>query len=366
MLSETKQDVIISLQPEIDFSQDMLRNEYGAIRSRFVRGCYFSGNIVLSDVVDLFKEWKNDAEYFILRGTLEHTQKTFNSVNDCVGSEYIYRFIKASKRGNDVYRYLVNEKLKPLDKIRNITFFKDDWGDKNTKFLFVTLTYDTKRCDVRAAWENIGKDYHLFYTKLCKEYGEFEFFRTWESTKNFYPHVHILIGFKDTAFPVFIHTNKKGKRSFRIPRRDKDKISSFWHSNIDVRGIDNTGNAVKELTKYVTKDLCSDKGNKTNAMIWMFRKQSYAVSKGFVALIDSNFGKEIDISEPSNSDLIKSVMCNCNQDAKNWEFIGILRGEKLGFSAEMWVVDVKKPPPRVVDLLIYEYNRWNVLHRGRY
>lgn len=117
-MSETKQDVIISLQPEIDFSQDMLRNEYGAIRSRFVRGCYFSGNIVLSDVVDLFKEWKNDAEYFILRGTLEHTQKTFNSVNDCVGSEYIYRFIKASKRGNDVYRYLVNEKLKPLDKMK--------------------------------------------------------------------------------------------------------------------------------------------------------------------------------------------------------------------------------------------------------
>ena len=354
----------------LDFDLDSFCNEYGAIRSKFVRGHFFSGDIDLSNVVDLFKTWKNDSEYFILRGMYHYLQKSLDGISDCIISDYCYKFIKASKRGNDVYRYLVNKKLAPLNEIRDITFFKDDWGVKKTNLLFVTLTYDTNRCDVKTAWENIGIDYHLFCTKLRKKYGDVEFFRTWESTQNYYPHVHVLIGFKDKSFPVFINTckkgKKKGKRSFRIPNSDKNRISSFWHSNTDIQGVDNTKNAIQELTKYITKDLCSDKGNKTNSMIWLFRKQSYAISRGFIGLIDGEFGKDIDLKEPSNSEFIKENMCNCNRQVEKWDFIGILRGEQLGFSSKIWVVDVKKPPPKVVSLLIYEHERWQALHGGRY
>lgn len=360
---------IISISENSLFGQEF-RNSYGSIRGSKVRNQFDVGNIILPDVIDLYEEWMKDDEYLILKGVKDRIQESFDDegklldCNDVVLSNTVYRFIKASKRGNDVYQYLVGKKLKPLNDLPDVTFFKDDWGVKNTSLLFVTLTYDTKRCDEVTAWENIGKDFHLFYTKLRQEYGDFEYFRTWESTKNCYPHAHILIAFKKKSFPVFIHTDKDGHRTFRIPKADKDKIASFWHSNVDVQGVNGTKDAIDELTKYVTKDLCSDKGHKTNAMIWLFGKQSYAITKGFVSLIKNCFAcvtEEVDVGEPSMDDLINSDMCNCNNDVHDWKFVGVLRGRQLGFSGSMWVVDVEKPPPKLNDLIQKEALRWNSL-----
>ena len=359
------------------FGQEF-RNEYGSIRWGKVRGQYSLGSIILPDVLDIFEEWRKDSEYIVMRGTKNYIQETlfFNPETleypSCVYPdsypEHVYRFIKASKRGNDVYQYLVKKRLKPLDDLPDITFFRDNWGDKHTSLLFVTLTYDTKRCDESTAWKNIGKDYHLFYTKLRQEYGDIEYFRTWESTGHFYPHAHVLIAFKGKSFPVFIHKDKDGKRSFRIPQHDKDKIASFWHSNVDVQGVNGTKDAIDELTKYVTKDLCSDKGNKTNAMICLFRRQSYAITRGFVSLIKNSFAKvteEIDVGDVETFDLIKDEMCNCNNDFYKWEFIGVLRGIRLRISSEVWVIDVKKPPPSLVDLIVHEQKRWKANHPDR-
>jgi hypothetical protein len=341
-----------------------VRNPYGSIRWGKVRHLFSKNEIVLPDMVDIYKEWMKDDEYLILRGTKDVIQERLGGLEPYITSSFVYRFIKASKRGNDVYQYLIKKRLEPLNDLPDITFFKDNWGEKNTNLLFVTLTYDTKRCDEKTAWENIGKDYHLFYTKLRQEYGDIEYFRTWESTGHFYPHAHILIGFKDKTFPVFIHTNKEGQRSFRIPTHEKDKIASFWHSNVDVQGVSNTKDAIDELTKYVTKDLCSDKGHKTNAMICLFRRQSYAITKGFVSLVQNCFAKvteENRIEDVGNFDLIKDVMCNCNNEVKDWHFVGVLRGKQLGFSGVLWVVDVEKPPPDVLDLILKEEIRWNAL-----
>jgi len=372
----TEQQQLIPPEPESLFG-DEFRNEYGSIRNCFVRSHYFTDQIVLEDVVDLFREWKDDSEYFILRSVYSIHQETFKRdassylgnvgiINNYI-TDYKYKFIKASKRGNDVYRYLVNKKLNPLSELSNVTFFKDDWGVKQTSLLFVTLTYDTNRCDVNTAWANIGDEYHLFINNLRKQYGHIEVFRTWESTKGYYPHVHALIGFKDNSFHVHVHTDKNKKRSFRIPTNDKNKISTYWHSHIDVQGVNNTEDAIDELTKYITKDLCSNKGNKTNSMIWLFRKQSYSVSKGFVGLIKGQFAEVMEsakVEDVKSGDLIKDLMSNCNRDVEKWEFVGILRGVQLGFSSCMWSIDIKKPPPRVVDLLINEHNRWNALHGG--
>jgi hypothetical protein len=347
-----------------------VRNPYGSIRWGKVRYVFSKNQIVLPDIVDLYKEWMKDDEYLILRGTKNHIQEVFNEdgrildCNDRLIPSFVYRFVKASKRGNDVYQYLIKKRLKPLKDLPDVTFFKGDWGDKHTNLLFITLTYDTKRCDEKTAWENIGKDYHLFYTKMRQEYGDIEYFRTWESTGHFYPHAHILIAFKDKTFPVFVHTNNEGRRSFRIPTYEKDKIASFWHSNVDVQGVSNTKDAIDELTKYVTKDLCSDKGHKTNAMICLFRRQSYAITKGFVSLVKNSFAKvteENHIEDVGNFDLIKDVMCNCNNEVKDWHFMGVLRGKQLGFSSALWVVDVERPPPNVLDLILKEEIRWNTL-----
>jgi len=355
--------VLSSPVPTSDFSdiEDCFKNEYGAIRSCLVRRFYTIGTINLKEVVELFKEWKNEHEYIILRGEQTNVQSCIDLTDSHVSYDYIYRFVKASKRGNDVYRYLVSKKLKKLNELKNIPQFNENWGIKKTNVLFVTLTYDTNRCDVKTAWENIGDEYHLFCNNLRKQYGHIEIFRTWESTENNYPHVHAMIVFKDILFDVFSYVNKKGKKIFIVSKKENKKISGYWHSYVDIQGVENTQGATKELTKYITKDLCSEKGDKTNAMIWLFRKQSYAISKGFAESIGGTDGKNLNLSEPTNAEFINE-MCNCNSPVVNWEFIGLLKGAQLKISENIWVADVKKPPPKVIELIERERIRWQEFH----
>lgn len=360
-----KQELMAPVPVEPELYGDDLRNDYGAIRNKFVRSHYFSDRIRLSDVVNLFKEWQQDSEYFILQRIAQHSQETLlqDTTLNHIESRYEYKFIKASKRGNDVYQHLVSKKLEyKISDLPNVIFFDEHSVDKSTCLLFVTLTYNAKKCDINTAWTNIGKEFHLFHNNLRKKYGCVEIFRTWESTQNYYPHVHCMILFWEHEFKVLEHKDKDGRTSYRIPYKDMKDIAKYWHSNVDVQAVEDTHSCVKELTKYITKDLCSSKGDKTNSMIWLFRKQGYSVSKGFK---DAIKGWCIDFSEPTAYDLIDQ-MSNCNRDLDKWEFVGILRGAQLGFSPDMWCVDLKKPPPLVSEMIERERIRWGELHGGKY
>ncbi|GAG63551.1 unnamed protein product, partial [marine sediment metagenome] len=291
----------------------------------------------------------DDPEYYCIEGDLDPAcEKKL--------PPHLYRFVLASKRGNGVYKSLVEEKLKPLQQLQNIHLFNDEWGVKSTNCIFVTLTYDPARCGIDSAWDNIGVEFHLFCNNLKKQYGKIEVFRTWESNQNFYPHVHAIIIFGDKkkgCFNVFNHKDK-----CRISTGAKDKISSYWHSLVDIQGVQDTQGTIKELVKYITKDLCSSKGDKTNAMIWYHRKQSYGITKGFEDLV----GSELNDIEPSS--LLQRNMSNCNSQYYTWKFLGILRGVDLRLSSEMWTVDLVKPPPRVMDMLKLEQERWAMSRRG--
>jgi hypothetical protein len=345
-------------------------NEYGAIRRKEVRNIFYKHGLNDQKIVDLYTKWRDDPEYLVLCGLTqdpyEQERLIRMDVADLIGQDSwylppkyydIYRFIKASKRGNDVYKYLVDKKLKPLQDLPNFIFFEDHSEDKRACLLFLTLTYDPKRCDHHTAWENIGKEFHLFCNNLRKKYGKIEFFRTWESTNHYYPHVHIVILFWEKNFIVIPHEDKTGKISYRIPYKDKQEIAKHWHSWIDIEAVKDTEGAVKELTKYITKDLCSNKGDLTNAMIWFHGKQGYSISKGFVKSI---WNWNIDFNEPTNTDLI-TEMCNCNHEGVEWEFVGFLRGQYLGFSPDIWMVDLKKPPPKIVELIENEVIRQRTL-----
>jgi hypothetical protein len=365
---------------ELPDYEEFYTNEYGAIRRKKVRDVFFTQGLKNHEIVDLYRNWRDDPEFFILRGIVpdRYEQERLIRLDTAelmdqdtwylpVEEDYLYRFIKASKRGNDVYKYLVEKKLTPLQKLSNIAFFNDHSEDKRTCLLFLTLTYDPKKCDHHTAWKNIGSEFHLFCNNLRKKYGKIEFFRTWESTNHYYPHVHIVMLFWEKNFVVIPHKDKDGKLSYRIPYKDKQEIAKHWHSWVDVEAVKDTDGAVKELTKYITKDLCSNKGDLTNAMIWFHGKQGYSVSKGFIESI-WNWNLTIDywntdFKEPTNRDLI-TEMCNCNHDVVKWEFIGILRGHDLGFSPDIWCVDLKKPPPKVLDLIKNEFIRWKSLHGG--
>lgn len=340
-----------------------VRNDYGSLRWGKIRGQYRYGYIDLVDVIDIYEEWRDDSEFIVRKGKRNIVVKDPEG-NDVPTWENVFRFTKASKRGNDVYRYLIDEKLKPLTELPNIKFFKEDWGEKNSKFLFVTLTFDTKKCNEAEAWAHIGEEYHLFYTKMRQEYGDFEYFRAWEATGHCYPHAHVLIAFKDKVFPVFVHEVDDGKRSYRIPKNEKDKIASFWHSHVDVQAVNDTGGAIGELTKYITKDLCSLKGAKTNAMLSLFRRQSYAITEGFTAFVKGSFVDTGNMGDVGVFDLDTFVMCNCNNDIYDWEYLGVFRGLILNISSDIWFADVKKPPSALIHMVNNERRQWAKEHSG--
>lgn len=326
-----------------------LANEYGILRLKAVRAAYFSeGALSLPDVVNCYKEWRDTSEHIILAYTEEYDMglgpiRTYTE--DC------YLCIKASKKGNDVYKSLLKKKWRQVQELNDVTFFKENWGVKKTSMLSVTLTYNTSRSPVEAAWITHGEEWHLFLAKLKQEYGDVEFIRVWESGKNFYPHCHAVIVFKEHQFQVWEQKNNDDSRKWRISDKDTAKIGSFWHSFADVSAVSDTGLALSHLAKYLTKDLMSEKGDKTNAMTWLFRKQTYAISHKFFALINAQLAPEL-MKEPSTGDLITNVLANCNKD---FELIGIWPSRLLKLESTKWYHIMKKPPPGVLVFIRTEY-----------
>jgi len=356
--------VFVDSIEDSDFGLEF-RNIYGCLRWNKIHSAFLCNDVSVEDVYSLYQEWVDDTEYLVMQGK--------------ISGETI--FLKASKRGNDVYQRLVEDKLSPLNDVVEHVHYMDDFHNEQhyTKLLFLTLTQDTKKCGLITAWDNIGPDWNRFLSNLRKQFGKIEFFRTWESTKKGYPHIHVLVGFVDARFPVLRHVAKKGKDkgkvTFRIPFNYVEKIQSYWHSHIDVQCVAETKGAVRELTKYITKDLCSKKGYNTNAMICLFNKQSYAVSKNFLTLLEAKFDSKgfarlkgllnYDFTEPDNN-LLLSALYNSNHDGESWEFVGVLRGKHLGFGDVSWVVRVKEPPPKIKDLVDFERERQFALERDRY
>ena len=321
----------------------------------------------MDDVPDYYKMWRDDHEYFCLEADIPYIENIDiggdsyfyarypDHYRGLVKTRHAYKFVKMAKRGNDVYRFLVSRKFHDVfDKLPNIVFFDEDWGVKETHILFLTLTYNPDRCSVATAWDNIGTEWDNFKKRLYKEYGKISCFRTWESTKHYYPHIHAVVIFTQNKFPVFVHESKKdGKKKFRIAKHEKDKIASFWHSHIDIQGVSNTEGTIHELKKYITKDLCSKKGDITNFGKWLFRKQSFAISKNFVKLLSNNLvDKKLD--DVKEDDLMKREMANSHQLNVKWEFVGVFRGKQLGFNDKVWVAQLDNPPPEIHELIAIE------------
>lgn len=326
-----------------------LVNDYGTLRLKAVRCAYFNEQVVdLPGVVNLYKEWRDTSEHIVLSYDEEY-QMDLHGIQSYTETQYMC--IKAAKKGNDVYRYLLKKKWRQVEELRDVTFFNEKWKAKETSMLSITLTYNTSRSQVDAAWITHGEEWHLFLAKLTQEYGPVEFIRVWEAHNNFYPHCHAVIVFKKHKFPVWEQKNSNGSRKFRISEHDAAKIGSFWHSFSDISAVSNTGTALNHLSKYLTKELMSEKGNKTNAMTWLFRKQTYAISHKFFAIIEAQLSADL-MKEPQTGDLIKDVMANCN---KNFEFVGIWPSRLLKIDPNEWYHVIKKPPPGVLLFIATEY-----------
>jgi hypothetical protein len=228
------------------------------------------------DIIERYVEWISEDTYMILS-----KQKHLNEYSlkgYCIEVEYFA--VKCSKRGNDVYRYRVFKRFKGLSsKMDKISFFNPkNRGVKKTRALWVTLTYDTKRCSYQEAWINIGNEFNNFMAYIRKKFGKVSCCRVFESFANGYPHIHCILLFVK-SFSVF----RDSKGQFRI--HEKEVLAKGWHSNIDVKAMSSLAGGLNYLKKYLLKGIdfknADSKSLKTLALCWVFRKRAFSVSGQF-------------------------------------------------------------------------------------
>jgi len=246
-------------------------NSRGKIRLAKVRDCLNRGVISDNDLIELYKNWRDQSEYLVLC----YHRRDFMLE---------YRAIKCSKRGNDVYNWRINQKFKELEVLANFygdsKIFDINQAEPKTNCLLVTFTYDTKLKNKIDAWHDVSLEYNRAITRLRQKFGKISVLRVWESFRNGYPHIHAILLFDDKRFNVFEHWTSNNKSTYRI--QEKIEFSKVWHSNVDVLAVSSVRGAVGYLIKYLKKVHSSDsKHNLTLANLWINHKQSFAISGNF-------------------------------------------------------------------------------------
>ena len=244
----------------------------------------------LSEIEEKYQEWVQEDKYVILNRV---QFKAFKIRDSRTNQYFSVRLpikketyaVKCSKRGNDVYRFRVYSKFKGLaSKAEKLVFFNPkDRGEKKTKALWVTLTYDPSRCSFKDAWRNIGNEFNRFMAYVRKHFGKVSCCRVFESYKSGHPHIHCILLFEETEFKAF--RDRKGQ--FRI--KEKDAIASGWHSFVDVKAMYSLGKSFSYLKKYLLKSINAETKDslvlKTLALCWLFCKRAFSVSGKFRQLL---------------------------------------------------------------------------------
>ena len=292
------------------------------IRLHAVRDLFFRNVIKKNDIIDYYHRWVTYDEYMLLQ------REVVDIYKDIEKKKVDYIAVKCAKRGNDVYRYRVQKSLSNVfNNLDDIVFFNlKDRNLKNVKTsaVSVTMTYDKKRCSLYDAWVNVSKEFNAWITKLRKRYGKISIFRTWEAFKSGYPHVNVILYFHNTEFSVFRYKDK-----FRI--REKKEFE-HWHSFVDVQAVSDLRKNVHYITKYITKELYKKKSSLTLAMLWLFGKRSFSVSKDFVnKLIRLDFNKH----NSSQFSLINEKLTKFE-----WVFLGIYSKIELEINKSCWIVQI--------------------------
>ncbi len=241
------------------------------IRLVKVRDCWNRGVISDNELIELYKNWRDQSEYLVLC----YHRRDFMLE---------YRAIKCSKRGNDVYNWRINQRFKELEVLANFygdnKIFDINQAEPKTNCLLVTFTYDTKLKNKTDAWGDISSEYNRAITRLRQKFGKISVLRVWESSRKSYPHIHAILLFDDKRFNVFEHWTTNNKSTYRI--QEKAEFSKVWHSNVDVLAVSSVRGAVGYLVKYLKKVHSGEsKHNQTLANLWINHKQSFAISGNF-------------------------------------------------------------------------------------
>lgn len=239
----------------------------------------------IHSLVEGFKAWRDTTEYLLMRDENVKTGK----------KEYFAT--KCSKRGNDVFASRLHKRLgflKADEKFFDPNDFESHSNKQvKTKLIWITLTYDSKRCSLDEAWKNIASEFNLWITNLRNKYGKISYaffpqaFPDPEGDAYSYPHLHGIVLFEDVEFNVFrrMEMNREGKLGlvYRVEEKHGIEEQGKWHSWIDIKAL----SSMRAVWNYAKKHCynagygSSDEATLNNSVMWLQRKKSFNMSGTF-------------------------------------------------------------------------------------
>jgi len=220
-----------------------------------------------------YRQWRDALLYLIFKEYLPEGSTRFKAV-------------KASKRGNDVYRWRVRQRFKGLDDLLSDLILDSSIHTvSRANALFITLTY-ARDLSIGAAWARASSDYAKFAAYLRKTYGRAALIKTIAAQSDGFPHIHVAAFFEEKLWCV-----KRLHGTFRLETyRDKQRFTQAWgHGHVDVEAITDPKKASHYILGHVTgetkkkshiagemkKNVLDDR---SLFLCWLFRKQAFSIS----------------------------------------------------------------------------------------
>lgn len=333
--------------------QDQPLTDYSWAKSRSdIITLYWDKQINDSQLTSKYREWRDTNVYLLLIQKMSPLDQPLK-----------HRLIKASRRGNDVYRYRCRQRFKPTleicEKHKNEPLIDHNTRTGTSRFLFITLTWNPSLClnDVHDSWRAFPTLLNEFYSKLEYEYGAISEIRCFETFKNGFPHAHLCVVFQDHNFRthryVAEHGKNKGKIRYLISDHDNENISEFWFGqHVTIEAIQSYG-AIPYIIKYITKTQHELNGGSTSAKLWLYDMRSYSISK--------DFNDSINELQPEFRVQLDTIMRNSKRitpESYNDSEYMYSRTVNLSKNAQLWSFDVADPPPLIKTTTPNEYEQW--------
>ena len=257
-----------------------------------------SPKIDIEDIVRDYKIWVADEKFILLQKKRD-------------GKKSLFKKMHAAKRGDGYYcQRTENRFICRTAHVPDFEYFSArDRGLQKTDLIFVTLTYAVQ--DMKN-WIDNGKHYQEFANRLRSMYGKIEFIRVWESHESGYPHCHAVIRLKKEIYC------RKINKIWRVVSEDFNIIKGYWtHGFSDVKALNGTTDVVSYLMKYILKQASDDKHTKTLAMMWLFEKRAFSISKRFFE----------DCRTKPPCDLI--IRMHNSYQKERWEYVGCFKADEI-------------------------------------
>lgn len=293
----------------------------------------------LNRIIAYFITFAKQIEYIILKKTHIHTH------------ENKFKAVKASKRGNDVYANRVKnrfDRLIELPGYKNYEY-KNRSQNHQTNIIYATLTLSREK-PLAEAWYGIGVLFNRYKSALTRKYGKINVIRVWEAHKDGYPHIHAIFIFEEKWFTAFWHRGRK-KHCWRIKEyRDLKKYWKYGHS--DIKSVDSFRGGVFYLKKYLSKTIVNvdalmndytledytekqkENAITTMAMLWIFRKRSFSISRDTFDLI-----RELHNSNTEDKKQLIQTDLEGNM-VYSWSLVGFFSGKIIQNRVILWSVQL--------------------------